>query len=260
MKQVYRFFVDRPFKDGEVIQDNYVVQCIIGAGSYGIVYLCKDLKTQDNVVVKQLRPSKRRSKSEINLFENEVTVLRELDNMYIPKLYEVFLFAGDYFYVMSYIDGDDLDQQIFTKKKTFNEKEALLFLAKLHNLVTYLHSKDIYHLDLRIPNILLKNNEPYLIDFGLARKVNRAVLSKPTSIETNMKHQDYFDLGDILLFLLYTTYPSKTKKVLPWTEELSIEMETTYLLKRLLRIENPYLDTSEISIDIEAAIKAVGNI
>ena len=38
-----------------------------------------------------------------------------------------------------------------------------------------------------------------------------------------MKLQDYYDLGEILLYLLYTTYNSKNKKALPWTEELSLE-------------------------------------
>ncbi|UQX56877.1 hypothetical protein M5V91_05810 [Cytobacillus pseudoceanisediminis] len=71
-----------------------------------------------------------------------------------------------------------------------------------------------------------------------------------------MKQQDYYDLGEILLYLLYTTYSSKNKKALPWTEELSLEKETVYLLKRLLQIKEPYLNISEISTDLHAAHKA----
>ena len=71
-----------------------------------------------------------------------------------------------------------------------------------------------------------------------------------------MKQQDYYDLGEILLYLLYTTYSSKNKKALPWTEELSLEKETVYLLKRLLQINEPYSNTSEISTDLHAALKA----
>jgi serine/threonine-protein kinase len=71
-----------------------------------------------------------------------------------------------------------------------------------------------------------------------------------------MKQQDYYDLGEILLYLLYTTYSSKNKKALPWTEELSLEKETVYLLKRLLQIKEPYLNISEILTDLHAAHKA----
>ena len=70
-----------------------------------------------------------------------------------------------------------------------------------------------------------------------------------------MKLQDYYDLGEILLYLLYTTYTSKNKKALPWTEELSLEKETVHLLKRLLQINEPYTNTSEIAADLQAAMK-----
>ena len=66
-----------------------------------------------------------------------------------------------------------------------------------------------------------------------------------------MKLQDYYDLGEILLYLLYTTYTSKNKKALPWTE-LSLEKETVHLLKRLLQINEPYTNTSEIAADLPA--------
>ena len=48
-------------------------------GSYGIVYLCKEVESKENIVVKQLRPSKRRNKKEIELFENEISVLRNTE-------------------------------------------------------------------------------------------------------------------------------------------------------------------------------------
>ena len=71
---------------------------------------------------------------------------------------------------MSVIEGDDLEDLIFFSKKTFNEKESLQILDQLLELVDYLHKKDIYHQDLRIPNMLLKNNELFLIDFGLSQR------------------------------------------------------------------------------------------
>ena len=90
--------------------------------------------------------------------------------------------------------------------------------------------------------MLLKNKELFLIDFGLSKhRVSVDPFQSPSSSSPNkqedileMKQQDYYDLGEILLYLLYTTYSSKNKKALPWTEELSLEKETVYLLKRLL--------------------------
>lgn len=251
---MYQFIVDRPYSKGRVIHGTYEVLRMIGAGSYGIVYQCIDLRTNENLVIKQLRPSKRRTKREIKLFENEISILDKLRNDYMPRLHESFQSEGNHFYVMTFIDGDDLDEQLFTKKKTFNEVESLIFIEQLLNLVDYLHERHIYHQDLRIPNILLKKNHPYLIDFGLAEQLVGVDSHEKVR---EMKQQDYFDLGDILLFLLYSTYTPKNNKALPWTEELSLTEETVFVLKKLLKIEKPYLNTKEISADLFKAVKAV---
>ena len=167
---------------------------------------------------------------------------------------------------MSLIEGEDLEDLIFHDKKTFNEKESLLVLDQLIKIVDYLHNKNIYHQDLRIPNILLRDNKPYLIDFGLSKRVifdsfqsSSNSLQFKTEDILEMKQQDYYDLGEILLYLLYTTYPVKNKKALPWTEELSLEKETSYLLKRLLQINEPYSSISEIEADLHASLKAGEN-
>ncbi|MER2090479.1 MAG: protein kinase [Sporosarcina sp.] len=264
IRKVYQFFVDIPIKEGAVLNGRYEILSVIGTGSYGIVYLCKDLKSQGNCVVKQLRPSKRRNKKEVKLFEGETVILRTLNHKNMPMFYEAFSNNEYFYYAMSFIEGDNLEDQIFFSKKTFNEKEALLILAQLLELVDYLHENDIYHQDLRIPNILLKNNEPFLIDFGLSKQRNLVEsFPSPSSFShykqdglLEMKQLDYYDLGEILLYLLYTTYTSKNKKALPWTEELSLEEETVYLLKRLLRIKKPYSNRSEISADLHSALKA----
>ncbi|WP_318636123.1 protein kinase domain-containing protein [Bacillus aerolatus] len=242
------------------MNDRYEVLSVIGTGSYGIVYLCKDVKTKENRVVKQLRPSKRRNKKEVELFENETSVLRKLNHKNMPVLYEAFSNNGYFFYAMSFIEGDNLEDELFLSKKNFNEKESLLILAHLLELVDYLHKKGIYHQDLRTPNILLKNKRLFLIDFGLSKQ--RVSVDQFHSSHNKqedileMKQQDYYDLGELLLYLLYTTYSSKNKKALPWTEELSLEKETVHLLKKLLKIHGPYTDTSEISTDLHAALKA----
>jgi len=245
--------VDRPLKKGTVLKDHYEILRVIGAGSYGIVYLCQDLTASEIRVVKQLRPSKRRSKKEVAMFKNEIAILRMVNHRNIPMFVEAFLVNGHLFYVMDFIEGDNLEDQIFLGKKAFDEMESLLVLAHLLDLVAHLHKKGIYHQDLRIPNILIANNELFLIDFGLAKSPS------PDQQENilELKRQDYYDLGEILLYLLYTTYPTKSKKALPWTEELSLEKETVYLLKRLLQLKEPYVTTREISADLHAALLAI---
>ncbi|GGA90181.1 serine/threonine protein kinase [Ornithinibacillus halotolerans] len=250
IRRAYQFVMDHPIKDGQCIHQRYLIKELLGAGSYGIVYLCEDLQTQDCKVVKQLRPSKRKMKKELQLFEKEKSLIQKLDHPHMPKFYEDFTENGNLFFVMSFIEGDNLDEAIFSKQISFHEQEALQFVSKLLSLVEYLHQRNIYHLDLRIPNIIIQKNEPYVIDFGLAKEVIDHEVAK------EMKLQDFYDFGDILLYLLYTTYPAKKKKALPWTEELSLQQETVYLLKRLLQITSPYTTIEDIGIDFDKAMKA----
>ena len=253
-RKFYQFFVDIPFKKGVVLNYRYEVKAVIGTGSYGIIYLCNDLKKKENIVIKQLRKSKRRSKKELKQFENEISILRMLNHKNIPKFHEKFSHEENVYFVMDFIEGDNLEDHIFLNHITFNEKESLFFLDELVGLVSYLHDHDISHQDLRIPNILLKNNQPILIDFGLSKKINSADFTKESMLQ--LKRQDFYDLGEILLYVLYTTYASKSKKTLPWTEELSLEKETVHLLKRLLSIQEPYSDIKEISMDLQTALKS----
>ncbi len=55
-------------------------------------------------------------------------------------------------------------------------EESFIILKKLFRVVIKIHDKKIVHRDLRIPNILIKNETIYIIDFGLASYMNNDVL------------------------------------------------------------------------------------
>lgn len=248
---MYQFFVDRPLDKGTIINNFYKVSHVIGSGSYGIIYYSKDIQTNEIRVLKQLRPSKHRSKSEVALFENEISIISRLQHANMPQFYEDFSVNGSLFYSMNYIEGINMEDLIFSTNKTFNEKEALAFILDLLPLINHLHRRNIYHGDIRISNVLINKGKLFLIDFGLSK------IEQNDSNFLEMRRGDYFDIGEVLLYLLYTTYSTKNKKALPWTEELSLEMETVHLLKRLLQINESYSTIENITQDIEAALLAV---
>lgn len=248
---MHQFFVDKPVDNGTIINNLYKVSHVIGSGSYGIIYYSNDIQTNEIRVLKQLRPSKHRTKSEVALFENEISIISRLQHAHMPQFYEAFSVNGSLFYSMNYIEGINMEDLIFSTNKTFNEQEALAFILDLLPLIDHLHKRNIFHGDIRISNILMNKGKLFLIDFGLSK------------IEQNdfkfleMKQEDYYDLGDILLYLLYTTFSSESKKALPWTEELSLEKETVHLLKRLLQINEAYSTLENITKDVEVALLAI---
>ncbi|SEJ29307.1 serine/threonine protein kinase [Bhargavaea ginsengi] len=258
-RKIRQFFVDWPIREDTILNKRYIVSDVIGTGSYGIIYDCTDLHTEQKTAVKQLRPSKRHSRKEIGMFQNEMEIMKQLSHPNMPAFIEDFSDDDQHlYYVMTFIEAENMEEQIFTRQQSFSEEASLLVVEQLLQMVQYLHAKGIYHQDLRIPNILINDGELYLIDFGLS--VCESEVSQATSQSDLCKRieqlrlQDYYDLGEILLYLLYTTYTPTNKKALPWTEELTINHETVHLLKRLLGITDPYTNISEIAADLQNAV------
>ncbi|MGG3573824.1 protein kinase [Bacillus gobiensis] len=252
LKTLTRWIYDRPLEEGTIVANTYQIKKLIGMGSYGIAYLSFDLPENRPCVIKQLRPSKALFKRERKRFATEVELMKRLRHPLMPRYLGDFHFKGHSFYAMTYIEGENLEELLFSKKERFNEKEALMLVRDIAEIVNYLHSQHIFHSDLRIPNIVVTKDQVYLIDFGLAiHQSNNA----QTEDDLKLRQDDYYDLGDLLLFLLYSDYTQKSKKALPWTEELVLRVETKMLLKRLLGIEEQFVNGQQVQQAIHRAIR-----
>jgi serine/threonine protein kinase, bacterial len=253
-KQLERWICDRPLKGGEVIHPAYTIEHCFGKGGYGIVYLCKDVHTQRTYALKQLRPSKAGKAKETDRFQKEIEMLARMEHKQIPRLIHHSVKGEKAYYVMEHVEGMNLEERLFLEKQTFTERESLLIFSRLLTIVDYLHEQNIFHGDIRPPNILMNAQEVYLIDFGLAEKV-----SSEDSEESSVRRQDdFFDLGEVLLFLLYSQFTGKKDKRKSWLEELTLHKETESLIKRLLGISQIYAQVKNIREDAGRALQALG--
>ena len=82
-----------------------------------------------------------------------------------------------------------------------------------------------------------------LIDFGLARYIDN---------ERYKKEIDYWYMADFLLHLYYSSYDDENVELedKPWYEELDLNKEELFFLKRLMGMEKPYENTDEIMTDL----------
>lgn len=254
-KRLKEFMYDRYHKRGVILHEKYKIEDHLGTGGYGIIYLCRDIQTNKSYVLKQLRPSKAKKLKEKQRFQYEVKLLKSINHIQIPQLFDYFLIDGQAYYVMQFIKGKNLEEVLFEEKQTYTELDALVLMEKLLNILDYLHDKQIFHSDIRPPNLIVNNDNVYLIDFGLAKQ-----LSPENKEAIRMKKQDdFFDLGDCLLFILYSQFKGKKSKTKSWLEELTLNRNTVLLLKRLLGISEEYPDTSSIRIDLQKAINSICN-
>lgn len=93
-----------------------------------------------------------------------------MDHPNIVKFYEVYEERKNIFLVMEHCSAGDLYQALL-KEDHFSEELTAKILIKIFKSVNYLHKYGICHRDLKLQNILFKDdqfNEPKLIDFGLS--------------------------------------------------------------------------------------------
>ena len=138
-------------------------------GSYGVTYVVNDLQINRYKVLKQLRQSKQRYESGRKSFEQEKMILQTLNYHAIPSLYDHFIWEKKSFFVMEYMPGKIFEDYIFIDGYVYTEREVFEILYEILEIVSVFHSEGIIHRDLRIPNILMKENQISIIDFGLAK-------------------------------------------------------------------------------------------
>lgn len=262
VKQVYQAWVDYPWKEGLLLADRYEIIRCFGEGSYGLTYLCLDTACGDQAVVKQAKPSKGRLSR--RLLEREMDMLEQLRHPNIPGCRGSFFHHKHLCMAIDWVEGHTVEDLIFEQRRGFSERESLGWILRLMKIVSYVHERGFVHLDLRIPNVIIRNDELVLIDFGLARRIGDgegadAALDEETRLwRTPEITSDLYAAGHFLLFLLYSSYeerPNQQEK--DWQEELVMSLHTRKILRRLLQIEPPYEDSSSCIWDLNQALRAL---
>lgn len=173
MNKIFKKLVEyseRPLRTNDVVGGKYLIERMLGKGSYGLTYLVKD-KNRNSFVLKQLRKYKMLDETGKNAFMREGEALKAFNHRAFPTLFDQFEDGNKQFIIMEYKRGRTYEELIFHDKHSFSELEALAQLNHLLQLVKIIHEQGFVHRDLRIPNILKDKNEYYIIDFGLCRKI-----------------------------------------------------------------------------------------
>lgn len=145
----------------------------IGRGGMGAVYLAKrdDDEFRQEVALKIV---KRGMDTDFILkrFRNERQILAGLNHANIARLLEGGTTSdGLPYFVMEYVDGQDLISYCFGKKLSLEER--LNLFREICSAVSYAHQNLIVHRDLKPSNILVTpEGVPKLLDFGIAKLLN----------------------------------------------------------------------------------------
>ena len=167
---------------------NYKVIKLLGEGSFGKAFLCKNESNNRICVIKQIVIEDMNQKEKDDAY-NEAQILGKLDHPNIIKLLEVFDSKKPKHalnIVTEYADGGDLSEKIKSQnKKPFTESEILNYFTQICLALKHIHEKKIIHRDLKSSNIfLMKNGLIKLGDFGISKGFQNTMEKAKTMVGT----------------------------------------------------------------------------
>lgn len=153
-------------KKGDILGGTYQILDELGKGGIGIVYYGYHLRLQKKIVIKKIKDNFVGRLNE----RGEVDLLKNLHHMFLPQVYDFLQIDDQIFTVMDFIDGKSMDFYL-QEHYRFPEKQVLLWMNQLCDVLSYLHSQTppIIHSDIKPANIMVKpDGNICLIDFNVS--------------------------------------------------------------------------------------------
>ena len=176
-----------------LIANNYVILNLIGAGSFGKIYLSYNLRDNIEVIIKkekcsslnEKKPPQLKVESKIYTTLLNISTKQDLTGnialpqetvIGVPKFYGMGILNDNsgYYMIIEFLGPNLIDLFKYCSMNKFTLSTVCLLAIQMINRIEYIHNRGIIHRDIKPENFLIghrKNaNVIHLLDFGLSRK------------------------------------------------------------------------------------------
>ena len=174
---------------GTVLQGGkYRILKSLGQGGFGITYEAEQLMLGRTVAIKEFFMKDFCSRDDVShlvtipstassslierfraKFVKEAQMIAALNHPGVIKIHDIFEENGTAYYVMDYIPGGSL-KELVEKRGLLPIEMVVDYVDQVGSALSYLHGRNILHLDIKPSNILLsEGNSVVLIDFGVSK-------------------------------------------------------------------------------------------
>jgi len=161
--------------DGDPTQIYDIVE-MIGSGSYGSVYSCKERGTKKIFALKFLEIKVGKGKGiALGNIVNEINILKEsIECPYVVEYNGTFIKDNVLMMVMEYCHFSLADLLEYCPDVELSEVQIAAISACVIKGLAYLHACDVTHRDIKPGNILLTDDGARLADFGISVQLRHA--------------------------------------------------------------------------------------
>ena len=150
----------------------------LGAGAMATVMLAEQRSLNRQVAIKILPKRHSEDPNFVERFYKEGKAAAQLNHPNIVHAYEVGQAGEHHFFVMEYVEGSDVREEI-KEKKRLPEDAAIEIMIQSAKALEHAHSKGLIHRDIKPANIMLtRSGSVKVADLGLARSVDDTALAK----------------------------------------------------------------------------------
>ncbi len=176
---------------GTILRGIYRIDSYLSSGGFGNTYVATNIEFDERVAIKEffMKGITQRDDNQTtvsvsnsentdcfqqqkNKFKKEAHRLRKLNNEHIVKVYDLFEENGTAYYVMDYVDGEDLAERLKRTNSPLSEQEVYQILPQILDGLKAIHDEGLCHLDIKPSNIMVdKGGNVKLIDFGASKQL-----------------------------------------------------------------------------------------
>ena len=190
----------------------YWLERRLGSGGMGRVYLGRSPGGRQ-VAIKVIRPDLAEDADFRARFAREVSAARKVSGIFTASVVDADLEGPVPWLATSYIAGPSLADAVATRGP-MPESFVLRLAAGLAEGLSAIHAAGVVHRDLKPSNVLLADDGPRLIDFGISRSMEASALTQTGTVvgspgfmspeQTQGREvgppSDIFSLGAVLTF------------------------------------------------------------
>ena len=158
---------EKPLTVGTILGGRYQIDAVLGFGGMGVVYRARDLKLDQQIALKRIRPD-RVSPERRETLRREIILSRKVTHENVCRVYDLVEIDGEEFVSMEFLPGKTL-KEIEDRERMLPLGRGLAIAKGICGGLAAAHRIGVLHRDLKPENVIVgEDGMPRLMDFGIA--------------------------------------------------------------------------------------------